>query len=75
VNFNAIVFVTVFTVANKIRIFMYVAAAKMQPVRRLVTHWTIRGSSLSGGKISTASPRIYLLLCLKNVRILRSSVR
>jgi len=73
--FTAVVFVTVFIVTNKIWIFMYVAGAKTQSVRRLATDGKNRGSSLSGGKTNTISPRPYVLLCLNNVRILRISLR
>jgi hypothetical protein len=66
--FTAVVFVTVFTVANKICVFVLVAAAKAQSVRRLATDWTIRGSNPTGGKINTTSPRSHVFLCLNSVR-------
>jgi len=62
--FTAVVFVTVFSVTNKIWIFICVAGAKAQSVRRLATELAIRGSNLRGGKINTTSPRPYVLLCL-----------
>ena len=68
--FTVVVFVTIFIVTNKIWVFIRVAAAKAQSVRRLVTEWKIRGSNLSGGKINTTILRPYVLLCLNNVRIL-----
>ena len=38
-NCTATVFVTAFIVANKMWVFIYVAPAKVQSVRRLATEW------------------------------------
>ena len=62
-NCTATVFVTVFIVANKMRVFKQAATAKAQSVRRLATEWTIRGSNISGVKINTTHPRFQIFLC------------
>ena len=68
--FTAVVYVTVFIVANKIWVVIYVAAVKAQSEKRNATQWTMQGSNSSVGKINNTSPRPQVFLCLNNVRIL-----
>ena len=66
--FIALVFVTVFTVANKIWVFVQAATAKAQSVRRLATDWTFRSSNTIVDKINTTSSRFHTLLYLHHIR-------